>query len=226
MSLKAAINLLVGDTGCQNGRESLSAPSANAIEGKYSCSLDDEIKQYQSTLNLEQNTCFLSCLVSFYPVAVDKHLTQRELDHTLSMYSYAVALSDDVQYDSSETYMNQTSVAILYNLAFMHHWRAVFLGISSGLLKALQMYELVARIIQPKDCGPEFENLTMAIWNNMGHVHSQLFQLKEARTCFDQLRLLLVQRDDILHWLPKKDYETFFLNAMFQGSELHLASAA
>lgn len=221
ISLKAAINELVGNVGNQQQGSSQTACASTQSR----CYLENKGYRSRYVSNSGQESQKRN-FETIRAVSIDQPECTRELDHATSMYSYAVVLSEDIRLFSSEACINQASVVLLYNLAFMHHWRAVYLGISSGLVKALQMYELVVGIIQPKGYGPEFENLVLAVWNNMGHVHSQLFQLNQARACFDRLRLLLVQRDDILVWLPKKDYETFFLSAMFQGSDLHLAPAA
>jgi hypothetical protein len=114
----------------------------------------------------------------------------------------------------------------LYNLALIHHWRAIHLGVSSGLPKALRLYEMALEVVQQKGVVPPMENLALAILNNMVHIHSHLFNFAETRRCCDSLRLILLQRTEIVASLPKEDYEIFFLSAMFQGVELNLAPAA
>jgi tetratricopeptide (TPR) repeat protein len=221
-NLKDAINHLIGRMGnaCSLAPTISPRPMDEMVE-------DD----MQTGCGTMQSRCEeLSALTSLYsgfwrPVPVDKPLTTRECDIS-SMYSSAAILLESCHERSSSDNVNQTSVVLLYNLAFVHHWRAVHMGISKGLPKALKLYDMALEIIRSKSTEPDMASLGMAIWNNKGHIHAQLFQLHEAQACFSRLRMMLLSQREVLCLLPKKDYETFLLSAMFQGSELHLAPAA
>jgi tetratricopeptide (TPR) repeat protein len=225
-SIRLAINQLVGSVSNEPDvvpTNTTHFVTSSPMECDDKQSLDESMHQSSYAMQIEQ-TRYTEAL---FPVPVEKSTTSgRETHNATSMYSCAMILAQTCQDCTSEYYITQASVAVLYNLAFMHHWRAIHLGISSGLPKALQLYSMALRIIPPKGNLPDIENLVLAIWNNMGHIHSQQFQIDEARACFDRLRFLLSHRAHLLYWLPKRDYEIFLLSAMFQGSDLHLAPAA
>lgn len=162
------------------------------------------------------------------PVAVEQPVAATGEAYTESaMYSRALMLSEVFLDSSSDHFMMRASVSMLYNLAFLHHWRAIHLGMSSGMLKALQMYcKILKTFHSRRDNPPDIEIVVLAVWNNMGHIYSQLFQVEEARACFDHLRHLLASRTDLHFWIPDQDYEIFVVSALFQGNSLHLAPAA
>jgi hypothetical protein len=142
-----------------------------------------------------------------------------------SLYGFTVLLFDSFQYSSSaECSMDQTSAVLLYNMALIHHWKAVHFGISKALLKALKVYCMALEVINETEVAG-VEVLLLAIWNNMGHIHTQLFQLIEARVCFSKLRLILEDRD-IRRRLPESDFQFFLLSAISRVWEIHLAPAA
>ncbi len=225
-NLKDAINHLIGRMGKS---APLSTPPSSIAPHSMETSTSEDM---QIDCMTQQTTCeelsaFTSQHSGFWrPIPVEKPPTTRDSDVTSSMYSSAALLLDSNHENLTKDQANHVSVVLLYNLAFVHHWRAVHYGISKGLPKALKLYDMALEIIRPKCFGPEMESLAMAIWNNKGHIHAQLFQPQEAQVCFDRLRFMLLSQRDVLSLLPKKDYETFLLSAMFQGSELHLAPAA
>lgn len=228
VSLRLAINQLVGNVNTEpvvaTPSTAPSFPSCTVPSDDRKQQLDDSMHRSSYAMQIDEQPCYSEAL---FAVLIDQPPTSgRESHNATSMYNCAMVLSETPQDFTSEYYVTQASVAVLYNLAFMHHWRAIHLGISSGMPKALQLYSMALKIIPAKGNLPDIENLVLAIWNNMGHIHSQQFQLDEARTCFDRLRYLLAHRAHLLYWLPKRDYEIFLLSAMFQGSDLHLAPAA
>jgi hypothetical protein len=60
----------------------------------------------------------------------------------------------------------------------------------------------------------------MAIWNNVAHVHSQLFSLHNMQRSLSQLRVLLaaVHDDGSYGEVDEADYVIFFMNAMFTST--------
>jgi hypothetical protein len=57
------------------------------------------------------------------------------------MYSYAVQLSTDSEHWTEGISWYVIRAALLYNIAFIHHWRATTHGLSSTLSLALHLYE-------------------------------------------------------------------------------------
>jgi hypothetical protein len=72
----------------------------------------------------------------------------------------------------------------------------------------------------------DMHHLALAVYQNMGHIHLTLYHRTEAEACFESLRHLLSHVSDIRSVLPEDDFAAFFISAMFQGNELHLAPAA
>lgn len=173
--------------------------------------------------------CDAPTKISFMsPVVIENHSMIEDNHAASTMYNSAILLpsSPSTQdFTSAESYVDQTSVVLLYNLALINHWRAVHLGISNGLPKALKLYEMALEIIH-ENRSTNVESLLCAIWNNMGHIYIQLFQVAEARACYSSLWLLLQHREDIRQQLPQGDFNNFLLSAISQAEQLHLAPAA
>ena len=100
----------------------------------------------------------------------------------------------------------------MFNLALVHHWRGVHFGISSLLPKALILYEMSFSLIQN---GATFDtqHLTLALLNNMGHIHHEMMQYNDARRCFINLKEILTALAASASDGP--DVRGFLLNIMF-----------
>jgi hypothetical protein len=161
-------------------------------------------------------------------VKVGKHgdVGERNILEGISMYSFALIL--DPAACVTEFSHHATRAALFYNLAHIHHWRAMHLGVSSLLPLALEYYEQAGQAIEKTggDRDLVIDHLALAVLNNMGHVHCQLLQFNQAQYCFNVLRLMISKRVGSLSLLQAmEDYETFVLSAMLVP-ELRLAPAA
>ncbi len=145
-----------------------------------------------------------------------------------SVYGYAVMISTDRKHLASEISLQEISAIVMYNLALFHHCQAINQCNSSGLLTALDRYEHVGEVIQQLGLGKAgIDHLVLAVLNNMGHIHFQLLQFKEARQCFSCLRSQISIKIASLSRLQSiEDYGIFVLSAMLPVSELLLAPAA
>jgi hypothetical protein len=160
------------------------------------------------------------------PVPIESPSIVRDDFAASTMYSSAVLLPSYNQgHKSNANYVDETSVVLLYNLALIDHWRAVHLGVATGLPTALTLYKMALEIIL-ESRNSNIESLLCAILNNMGHIHIHLFQLDEARVCFSSLWLVLQHRADIREQLPPSDFNKFLLSAVSKAEELHIAPAA
>lgn len=211
--LRAAIDRLVGDL---KHRTSKSDP--DHLKDETLRLVARRMKKRQDRQRtMEKDQCFFMCPI---PAA----LTLGDGDESTSLYGFAVQFSSEID-PSDERSMDKKSAVLLYNLALVSHWQAVQLGISNALSKALRVYSMAMQIITKADV-PDVETLSLAIWNNMGHIHTQFFQLNEASICFSRLRLLLQNSDDIRQRVSESDFDFFLLSAISRVWEIQLAPAA
>ena len=87
----------------------------------------------------------------------------------------------------------EASVAIMYNMALAHHMNALFNSPAdqddrqAGLDQAVALYELAYNVhMQEEDANLSVE-FTMAIVNNLGHIHRQKGDEAKADRCFNHL---------------------------------------
>jgi tetratricopeptide (TPR) repeat protein len=85
----------------------------------------------------------------------------------------------------------QASVAIMYNMALAHHLNALYNtrkdNTHSGLDQAVALYELAYNVhMQEEDANLSVE-FTMAIVNNLGHIHREKGDETKADQCFRHL---------------------------------------
>ena len=80
------------------------------------------------------------------------------------------------------------------------------------LPKALKLYEMSFALIQN---GATFDtqHLTLALLNNMGHIHHELMEYNNARKCFKSLKEILTANAASASDGP--DIQGFLLNIMF-----------
>ena len=91
----------------------------------------------------------------------------------------------------SHQHCPRLSFVILYNLALAHHLKAQSLHSTPGLARALDLYVLAAKIQQSD--GFRFSDLeTMAMLNNMGHIHKCLHHEASSRQCMERLFIMIL----------------------------------
>jgi tetratricopeptide (TPR) repeat protein len=143
-----------------------------------------------------------------------------------SIYARAVLITKNYPISYCDKFYNEIGAIILFNLAVISHWRGIHLCKFTELLKALRFYEMATVIIEQYPGDLDMHHLALAVYQNMGHIHLTLYHRTEAEACFESLRHLLSHVSDIRSVLPEDDFAAFFISAMFQGNELHLAPAA
>jgi hypothetical protein len=142
-----------------------------------------------------------------------------------SIYNRALVLSvEQDDYSFMTTYQHRTSAIILYNLALVHHNIGIHLGVSAALPHALQLYGMSMQTINQGANLADVQKLLLALLNNMGNIHTHLFDLANTQRCLINLRVVLSTSSTLM--AMDEDYLFFFLNAMFQGNELCFAPAA
>jgi len=103
--------------------------------------------------------------------------------------------------DLNSELLSELSVALMFNLALSHHLRASYESLhkdvqSRNLIftQAVSLYELAYEVQMQEDVELSVE-CTMAIVNNLGHIHRRLGNAEKATKCFSHLlsTLLFVQ---------------------------------
>lgn len=150
-----------------------------------------------------------------------------------SMYNRGLVLSNDPAEEVLlRDHPHRTGAIILYNLALIHHNIGIHLGKSGALQGALRIYELAWETLDNDRRGPsssslmvkDIEKLLLALLNNMGNIHTYLFNSEQTQACMSDLRTVLAASRLALSM--DEDYRFFYLNSVFQGKELHLSPAA
>ncbi|KAG7367046.1 hypothetical protein IV203_029716 [Nitzschia inconspicua] len=119
---------------------------------------------------------------------------------------------------------HQTSAILLYNMALCYHNMGSHLGVSSALLKALQLYEMALESLDQGVDLMQVQKLLMAILNNCANIYTYYRRAEETQRCFENLKLVLAALT--VDMTLDEDYDFFFLNAFFQSQELWFAPAA
>jgi hypothetical protein len=109
------------------------------------------------------------------------------------LYLSPLHLSESAAYQRYEPTV-EASVAIIFNLALAHHLNALYGPFNlfvSTLQHALALYELAyfVQIQEDAELGIEF---TMAIINNLGHIHRLLGDEEKGSQCFRHLLSIIL----------------------------------
>jgi len=119
---------------------------------------------------------------------------------------------------------------LLYNMGLSVHLQALSSGKNSELDGALQLYEMAFTVVE--DSWSNFDNvddlmlLLMALFNNMGHIHSSRFDLERTQICLDWLRTLAAN-PMFQSFMAQAEYAPFFMNLLVAlKQERHVCSPA
>lgn len=149
-----------------------------------------------------------------------------------SLYNRGLMLSVDPRLTSDgssgalllTSNQHHTSAILIYNMALCYHNMGSHLGVSSALLKALQLYEMALESIHQGTDLIQVQKLLMAILNNCANIYMYYRRTEETQRCFENLKIVLAA--STIDMALDEDYDFFFLNAFFQSQELWLAPAA
>jgi tetratricopeptide (TPR) repeat protein len=113
-----------------------------------------------------------------------------------------------------------------YNLALVAH----LLGIQkdehgkSYLQEAKLLYGMVSAYVQSRQCSAAYTVLLMGIWNNQGCIYMELGMQKQANSCLDLLRRLLMSTKVSSKKFP--GWRHFYLNLVILEQQRSVAVAA
>jgi tetratricopeptide (TPR) repeat protein len=96
------------------------------------------------------------------------------------------------KYSSLDQY--RLRIIALYNLALIHHHRGARSGKSKDLYAAMKYYKLALQMFDYAENNIDLEGmllLYLALWNNMGNIHSSFFNVMETIECCNLIQNLL-----------------------------------
>jgi hypothetical protein len=137
-------------------------------------------------------------------------------DNMFVLFNRAIMLSPSARADEATT-----ASVLLYNMAFVYHREGAERGCSALLRKALHGYKMAGRVLRERSTGSDL--VMFALVNNMGHIHSHLFNRQAADGCRRCLSLNISTYSRIL---SKYDLAFFFMNFLKTELLLKLAPAA
>jgi hypothetical protein len=123
------------------------------------------------------------------------------------------------------------SYAMIYNFALLHHLQASDNSVSSGLQRAVSLYEYAQKLLVSSELNIGLLH-TLAIANNLGHAHHYLNHEPTAKLCFQRLLegiMYATESGDAGKALGRRDLpalDGFFRNVMPLIAEFPAAPAA
>jgi len=107
---------------------------------------------------------------------------------------------------------------MLYNMGVTYHRRALKNGHSENYARALSLYGLSIQIIEESIiyglCVPDYSLLQLALYNNIGFIHSHFFNDDLAIVCAGRLLGTFVSMD-CSRLLSKDEYVFYYMNLLF-----------
>ena len=123
------------------------------------------------------------------------------------------------------------TTCVIYNMALISHSKGFHCGNTRALNKALNLYSMVLSLLRGDDTAMyPFDIktlLVLAVWNNMGHIHSLLLNLEETYQCFDRIReILSFYKAGTLNKPDQGDTDIFHLNSIIANLKFQNAPSA
>jgi hypothetical protein len=149
-----------------------------------------------------------------------QHQQQQKMtafNSTFSIFNRALTISNanDLESSVSKNY-NRLMTMLLYNMALALHIKAVRTGKTTELEGSLQLYEMSFSVLE--DAWSQFDVNDMllfllAIFVNMAHIHSVLFNGEKTRTCIQWLKALAAN-PVFLQLMQRTENSPFFLELL------------
>jgi hypothetical protein len=188
----------------KRGRQLEQAPSRDQ---------DDDDDAMVEEYNLPYKPTYVSA-VSSIPVFWQQDVS------SLTLYDRALLVDTALEGDEI------LSSVILYNMGLLHHNRGLESGVSNFLHRGYRLYQISLDILTRQNSASD-PLLLMALFNNMAHVASNLFQVNEMRAALGHIRTILSGMGHRPQ-LDEDDYAIFYANTFMFGQreEFMVAPAA
>lgn len=146
------------------------------------------------------------------------------------VFKCPISITDSaIEEEASYGYLIELSFMQLYNLALCHHLSALSSSDTASekkLQKALSLYELAYTITMTEDIQPTVLQ-TIAIVNNLGHIHSALGHTDCSQQCFENLLSTIMFIKDCGEENSVEQMDGFLSNVMnLMNNGCTLAAAA
>lgn len=188
-------------------------------------------KEVMTTSSMDQDSEWNTCQ-SFSTVLIDLKLTL-ESASAFSIYSHAISVSvETTGYHAGQVALfpscESLSLILLFNMALCYHIQGLIYGAEVKLFtKALKVYETLSNLIDSVDTTSSCETtrlLMLGIVNNIGRIHSSLFESEKEQQCLIRLKSLL---DATKKADEEKSLSDFYLNVILLcGEQKRHASVA
>ena len=146
-----------------------------------------------------------------------EHECLSDCSGSFSVFNHALTIPNVCLLDSNvvKNYERLQSM-LLYNLALTLHFQAMRSGRSEELRGALDLYEMAFSVVENSWQRLDVDDLMlllMAILNNLGHIHSNLYNMERTQTCVDWLKAL-AGHPAFLKIMQRDDYAGFSMNLL------------
>ncbi|CAB9503059.1 expressed unknown protein [Seminavis robusta] len=151
---------------------------------------------------------------------------------TFTLFNHALTISNSSSLMVSSVAKNYDRLLamILYNMGMAFHTQAVRSGRSEELRGALQLYEMSFSVVENAWVRFDVDDLTlflMALMNNLGHIHSSLYNAPQTQICIEWLTAL-AGHPAFLRLMQRDQYAPFSLNLLvvLKQQQHHCSPAA
>jgi len=205
---------------------------------------DDDGRKNNSDKANEMTTIRNNILVSIeLPEVSSSEYSKLEIENEneFVFFNHAFVIDHDFEDDAiQQQYIDKLSmIVMLYNVALCHHRVGVKYGNtkSNEFKNALMTYNTVNSSITQlrNEYGKNYDLLqyilllTLALWNNMGHIHTYFYQQEESNKCLKCIRRVVLATKE---YSPKLIFQNdskihfFFKNLIFCPVDVYSIAAA
>jgi len=117
---------------------------------------------------------------------------------------------------------------LLYNMGLSLHLQSLRSGRSAELKGALDLYEMSLSVVETSWLQFDVDDLMLlmaALFNNLEHIHSNLYNIRQGETCIEWLRVL-AGHPPFQKLMQREEYSPFFMNLLVVLKQQSLMSPA
>ena len=197
--------------------------------------LQDGIGPGQSGQFLSENTPYpkahqLVSSVQSIPILDEDTLlvsSQTTNNNIFTFFNRAFSLStNEAGGFISQMNRNGMTSILLYNKALYHHNRGILYGNSKELEEALRLYSMSCTIIESSTDAIEIKDMNLfvlALWNNMGHIHSNFFNVRNTQVLMECMKGLIESMEDPS--MVQEEFLIFYSNTFITSTDQALTIA-
>ena len=144
--------------------------------------------------------------------------SKRSPSNAFSMFDRVFVFHDRQKHLRGEKYaLPQVPAVIMYNIGLVHHRKAIIEGCQISFERAKELYLMSLRLLEENVTwgvySSQFNLLLLALFNNLGHIHSHFYNIPETARCREQM-LITFLWTDCTRLLTKEEYIFFYMNLL------------